>query len=245
VRAQSPATPLTLLQLDLASLASVAAAAQSFAEQSDRLDLLINNAGIMAVPAGETKDGLELQLGVNHVGHALLTKLLLPTLLRTAALPGADVRVVTLSSNAHLRAPAPGFSPADEAAASLGPMARYARSKLANALFARELARRHPRLTAVSLHPGVIRTDLFSHVLGENAALGYLSSAFGWLVYSSVADGAKNTLWAATAPKDGIANGAYYTPVGKPGGGSEYARDDALAATLWDWTEGVLRKHGY
>jgi NAD(P)-dependent dehydrogenase (short-subunit alcohol dehydrogenase family) len=245
VRAQAPAAPLTLLQLDLASLASVAAAAESFNRQSDRLDLLINNAGIMAVPAGETEDGLELQLGVNHVGHALLTKLLLPTLLRTAEESDADVRVVTLSSNAHLRAPAPGFSPSDERAESSSPMGRYSRSKLANALFARELARRHPRIVAVSLHPGVIRTDLFTHALGGNAALGYLSYAFGWLVFSSVADGAKNTLWAATAPRDGIANGAYYTPVGRLGGGSEYARDDALAATLWDWTEGVLRKHGY
>jgi NAD(P)-dependent dehydrogenase (short-subunit alcohol dehydrogenase family) len=251
VRAAVPAAALTLLELDLASLASVAAAAKSFTEQSDRLDLLINNAGIMAVPAGETKDGLEIQLGVNHVGHALLTKLLLPTLLRTAdtkaAADGtpADVRVVTLSSNAHLRAPAPGFSPADERAADGSPMGRYARSKLANVLFARELARRHPSITTASLHPGVIRTDLFAHVLDQNAALGALSSAFGWLVYSSVADGAKNTLWAATAPKDQIRSGGYYVPVGRLEAGSEYARDEALAATLWDWTEGVLRKHGY
>ena len=250
VRAAVPAAALTLLELDLASLASVAAAAESFNRQSDRLDLLINNAGIMAVPAGETEDGLELQLGVNHVGHALLTKLLLPTLLRTAdtkAADGApaDVRVVALSSNAHLRAPAPGFSPADEFAADGTPMGRYARSKLANALFAREMARRHPRIVAVSLHPGVIRTDLFAHVLGQSAALGALSSAFGWLVYSSVADGAKNTLWAATAPRDQVQSGGYYVPVGRLEAGSEYARDDALAATLWDWTEGVLRKHGY
>jgi NAD(P)-dependent dehydrogenase (short-subunit alcohol dehydrogenase family) len=199
----------------------------------------------MAVPAGETRDGIEVQLGVNHVGHALLTKLLLPALLRTAALPGADVRVVALSSNAHLRAPAPGFDPADGPAAAASPLGRYARSKLANALFARELARRHPEIAAVSLHPGVIRTDLFNHVLGQNAALGYLSSAFGGLVYSSVADGAKNSLWAATAPREKLVSGAYYTPVGQLGGESAYARDDALAATLWDWTEGVLRKHGY
>ncbi|KFX89325.1 hypothetical protein O988_08675, partial [Pseudogymnoascus sp. VKM F-3808] len=103
-----PDAPLSFLPLDLADLESVQACARAFVEKEDRLDLVVCNAGIMAVPEGVTKEGYEMQFGTNYVGHALLVKLLLPVLQRTVEIPGADVRVVTVSSLGHHLAPAEG-----------------------------------------------------------------------------------------------------------------------------------------
>jgi NAD(P)-dependent dehydrogenase (short-subunit alcohol dehydrogenase family) len=231
--------------MDLASFSSIAKAVETFNSQSDRLDVLINNAGVMAAPEGKTKDGYEIQLGTNHLGHFLLTKLLLPKLLKTAEQKDSDVRIVNLSSGAHTRAPAPGFTLDDLDMKSAGPMGRYSRSKLANVLFARQLAKKYPQVTSVSLHPGLIRTDLFNSMFGSNAALGALSSVFGWAVYGTVPDGAKNSLWAATAPKERVKNGEYYKPVGLQSPGSAYSRDEKMAEKLWDWSEEQVKKHGY
>jgi NAD(P)-dependent dehydrogenase (short-subunit alcohol dehydrogenase family) len=103
------------LPLDLTSFSSIASAASTFLASESRLDILINNAGIMASPYSATKEGYEIQFGTNHMGHALLTKLLLPVLLDTAKQPGADVRVVTLSSVGHALTP-PGGIIFDQAA---------------------------------------------------------------------------------------------------------------------------------
>ncbi|KAF2663552.1 short-chain dehydrogenase/reductase, partial [Microthyrium microscopicum] len=237
MRSAVPTAQVKILQLDLASLKSVAAAAASFNGQADRLDILINNAGIMGVPAGKTAEGYEIQLGTNHLGHALLTKLLLPTMLKTSEEKGGDVRILNLSSGAHLRAAAPGFDPKDMDMENASPLARYSRSKLANVLFAKQLATRYPQITSVSLHPGVIKTDLFTPVMMSNRALGMLSSTFGFLVYKTVEEGAKNSLWAATVPKDKLVNGGYYNPVGQKNDGSAFARDQKMAESLWQWTE--------
>lgn len=231
------------LQLDLASFESISSAAKSFNSQSDRLDILINNAGIMGVPDSKTKEGYEIQLGTNHLGHALFTKLLLPTMLKTAEQKDSDVRIINLSSQAHARAPAPGFSTEDVDAKNSNPMARYGRSKLANVLFVRQLAKKYPQITSVSLHPGVINTDLFTPMFASNRVLGTLSGFFGWVVYSTVPDGAKNTLWAATAPKDQVKSGQYYLPIGREDAGSTYSRDEKMAESLWDWTEQEINKH--
>ena len=104
----SPPPPITFIQCDLSSLPSVQSAAREFAAKEKRLDILILNAGIMAVPPAMTEQGYEIQFGTNHVGHTLLTKLLLPTLLRTAE-DGNDVRVVALSSIGHTGAPLSGI----------------------------------------------------------------------------------------------------------------------------------------
>jgi NAD(P)-dependent dehydrogenase (short-subunit alcohol dehydrogenase family) len=231
--------------LDLASFASISKAVEAFNSQSDRLDILINNAGIMAVPEGKTKDGYEIQLGTNHLGHFLLTKLLLPTLLKTAEQKDADVRIVNLSSGAHLRAQAPGFTVEDLDLNSAGPMGRYSRSKLANVLFARQLAKRYPQITSVALHPGVIKTNLFTPMFGSNVVLGTLSNIFGWAVYRTVQDGAKNSLWAATALKEQVKTGEYYKPVGIQSPGSVYSRDEKMGDQLWDWSEEQIKKHGF
>jgi NAD(P)-dependent dehydrogenase (short-subunit alcohol dehydrogenase family) len=244
IKAVVPGASIKVLELDLNTLPSVAAAAAAFKSQSDRLDVLINNAGIMAQD-GKTEQGYEKQLGVNHLGHALFTKLLLPTMLKTASDKDSDVRIINLSSGAHTRAPAPGFDPNDMFMAKHGAMARYSRAKLANVLFAKEMAKRYPQIKTVALHPGVIRTNLFDPMMGSNKVLGLLSSTFGFLVYSSVEDGAKNTLWAATAPKAEVESGAYYVPVAKKDEGSAYSRDEKMADSLWQWTEAELKKQGY
>ncbi|KAL7773689.1 hypothetical protein CFE70_003655 [Pyrenophora teres f. teres 0-1] len=207
------------LPLDLTSFSSIASAASTFKSQETRLDILINNAGIMAVPYSTTKEGYEIQFGTNHMGHALLTKLLLPTMLETAKQPGADVRIVNLSSRGHLAAASKGIEFDQAALEQHNTWRRYGCSKLANILFARELAEQYPQITSVSLHPGVILTDLFG----------------GCAEYYVVCDGEQGEL----------ENGAYYMPVGKKDGGSKWARDEGLRKKLWEWTEEELVKHGY
>ena len=155
-----PTANITFLPLDLTSLKSVDSAAKSFQSQSKRLDLLYNNAGIMAVPAATTQEGYEIQFGTNHIGHALLTKLLLPTMLKTAEEPNADVRIINLSSMGHQMAPTKGIDFDNLSLSNSSPWTRYGQSKLANILFAKELAKRYPTITSISVHPGIIKTDV-------------------------------------------------------------------------------------
>jgi retinol dehydrogenase-12 len=122
----------------------------------------MNNAGIMMTPPGTTKDGFEVQFGTNHMGHALLTKLLLPKLLSTAKQPGADVRIITLSSVGHEWAPKGGLQldTVHSEQRNLSSRQRYGQSKLANILYSNELARRYPAIRCVSVHPGSVNTGL-------------------------------------------------------------------------------------
>ena len=221
-----------------------------------RLDILVLNAGIMATPAGLTEQGYEAQFGTNHVGHALLTKLLLPTLLSTAEEPGADVRVVSLSSMGHtFSPPRRGIDFANlksDMAGSLTFM-RYGQSKLANILFAKEMARRYPVITTVAVHPGVVNTELYRNTQ-EWWGVGYLVGAMREWMWTSVQEGAKGQLWAATAPLAktdkgaagngvGVESGEYYCPVGVTGKGSKWSCDTELAGRLWEWTEKELESY--
>jgi retinol dehydrogenase-12 len=211
-------------------------------KREKRLDVLILNAGIMASPPGTTEQGYEIQFGTNHIGHALLTKLLLPTLLETAKAPGADVRVVSLSSAGHALAPGKGilFDQLKTDMASTWTMTRYGQSKLANVLFAKELAKRYPQITAVSLHPGVVNTELYRST-SKWFLVGRLMDVAKKWAYTSVQDGAKNQLWAATAKE--VKSGEYYTPVGVTGQGSRLSGDEKLAEKLWVWTEGEIEQY--
>ncbi|RDW60663.1 hypothetical protein BP6252_12046 [Coleophoma cylindrospora] len=234
--------PITLILCDLASLSSVQTAAREFHRQEKRLDLLMLNAGVMALPPAVTEEGYEIQFGTNHVGHALLTKLLLPTLLSTAA-EGHDVRVVALSSIGHALAPfrrGIEFATLKSPQASMSTWQKYGQSKLANILFARELARRYPTLTCVAVHPGLVATNLYETF--EQGILGVPNKIAKRIVYRSVQSGVCNQLWAAVAPvrKGEVVSGEYYTPVGVGGQGTAWATDDELAEKLWTWTEGEL-----
>lgn len=199
-----------IAELDLASLESVRKAADDLAARFPRLDLLINNAGVMMPPYSLTKDGFELQFGTNHLGHFALTGLLLSSLL---AQPGS--RVVTVSSNGH-RAGRLNFADL-QSARHYQKMAAYGRSKLANLMFTYELQRRlsaaGARTIALAAHPGTARTDLARHMPGfAQASMSSRFSALNswWVQDSSM--GALPTLRAATDP-DAI-GGTYYGPDG-------------------------------
>ncbi|HEX7304608.1 oxidoreductase [Lentzea sp.] len=222
-----------VLELDLADLHSVRAAA----EKVDALDVLVNNAGIMAVPAGRTVDGFELQFGTNHLGPAALTFLLLPALRQR---PGA--RVVTVSSVMHQY----GHMDFDDPNWERRPYsarAAYGQSKLANILFARELERRSPDVTSIAAHPGATATELTNNMASaHNSALIRLGGRISHLFSQSVEMGALPQLYAATSPE--ARGGQYYGPDGFQGlrghpavaRMTAAARDDLAANRLWELT---------
>ncbi|KAI4728024.1 NAD(P)-binding protein [Aureobasidium sp. EXF-10728] len=246
IKTQVPDAKVEFLSLDLTDFESVKAAADSFKQKEQRLDILLNNAGIMAVPYSTTKQGYEVQFGTNHMGHALLTKLLLPVLLKTAEDPNADVRVVTLSSEGHQLAPRDCGIIYDQAAAeTYGTWARYGSAKLANVLHSRGLTARHPSITAVAVHPGVIKTDLFASTQRDSMIVRYGIAAVGGLFMQTVPQGTRNQLWACTANKEDVRQGYYFKPVGNRGPGSGWAQDTKKVEELWEWTEKELAKHGY
>lgn len=240
-----PNANITLLELDLASFGSIAKAVKTFNAASDRLDVLMNNAGVMGPPPGLTTEGYEIQFGTNHVGHALLTKLLLPTLERTVEKPDADVRIVNLSSEGHRMVPKGGLVLEEDTSTmdQYSPWTRYGQSKLANILFTRELAKRYPKIKSMAVHPGGVSTGLATSYISANS---WWATPAYWLIerfLRTSEQGALTQLWAATSPE--VKTGAYYVPVAKESGGSGYARDDKLASDLWAWTEKELAKHGY
>lgn len=206
----SPDALAQTAELDLSSLESVRKAAADLTARFPRLDLLINNAGVMMPPYGLTRDGFELQFGTNHLGHFALTGLLLPSLL---AVPGS--RVVTVSSNGH-RAGRMNFADL-QSSRHYQKFAAYGRSKLANLMFTYELQRRlsaaGAQCIALAAHPGTARTELTRHMSAiSNAALSSRFSALNsWWVQDS-AMGALPILRAATDPA--AIGGTYYGPGG-------------------------------
>jgi retinol dehydrogenase 12 len=232
--------PIKILNIELGSFASISEAATTFRLQSSRLDVLMLNAGIMITPPGLTKDGYEIQSGTNHMGHALLTKLLLPRLLSTAALPGSDVRVVVLSSEAHSMAPSEGilWHTLKTEATEISTRARYGQSKLANILYAREFAKRYPQITVASVHPGMVKTNLGHESASKSILLRMALAVARGAVGVDVATGALTQLWVATGK--GVKSGEYYEPIGVTGRGTKLTRDEELAEQLWKWTENEI-----
>jgi NAD(P)-dependent dehydrogenase (short-subunit alcohol dehydrogenase family) len=235
----TPNLPVTFIKCDLASLTSVKEAAEHFTSQHQALDILMCNAGIMGKPPGLTADGYEVQFGTNHLGHALLIKKLLPLLQASC-----DPRIVILTSQGWGLHPRGGIIfdklKSTQDIAFLGPWRRYGQSKLANLLYARELAKRFPNITSVSVHPGVIKTGLVDGLSLKDKFIVYSST---WRSIIQLREGAFNQTWAATVNKAEIHNGGYYEPVGKLEDRKldETARDDKLAERLWDWTEEALK----
>jgi len=230
VQSARPRGSATLAALDLSDLDSVAAFAAAFAASHERLDLLVANAGVMVPPFGRTKQGFELQLGTNHLGHFALVGLLLPLVLRTEG-----ARIVVVSSTAQNI----GRIDRDDLnweRRPYRPWAAYGQSKLANQLFALELHRRlsaaGSRVRVTSAHPGFTATDLQRTSL----AARLFNPIFGM----RPADGALPTLRAATDPA--AASGSYWGPRGlfemrgppAPARISASALDPSTAAWLWD-----------
>ena len=241
VRESVPDALLEVLELDLASLASVRAAAKRFLGSHERLDLLVNNAGVMATPFGRTADGFELQLGTNHLGHFLLTSLLAPALL--AATPA---RIVNLTSGGHMISDVhwddPNFERHD-----YDKWAAYGQSKTANVLFTIELERRlGPRgVHAYAVHPGMIATDLGRHLTpADMAALGEMAKSApgggGLPPFKSIPAGAATTVWAATAPELAESGGRYLADCEVSGDHAAWAVDGAAARRLWEMSERMI-----
>lgn len=225
--------------LDLASLASVRAFAEAMAEREQCIDLLILNAGVMAVPTRrETTDGFELQIGTNYLGHFALTARLWP---RLTATPGA--RIVSLASIAARR----GRIDTEDlmAVKRYRPWPVYCQSKLAMLIFARELARRGQMsgVASIAAHPGFARTNLLANGPGKDMLRDLSLRLFGDLVSQSGAAGALPTLRAATDP--GVHSGDYIGSIGPfelkgpPGHAAvpPAAQDAGVATKLWALSE--------
>ncbi|HEY0974970.1 MAG TPA: oxidoreductase [Solimonas sp.] len=241
IRAEVPDAALEFLPLDLSSLASVREAAAEVALRHPRLDLLINNAGIMATPYGKTRDGFELQFGTNHLGHFALTGLLLD---RLNAAPAA--RVVTVSSLAHRS----GALPLGDLNWERAPYSRsraYGRSKLANLVFALELDRRLRQrgvaTHSLAAHPGYSATNIGFGGHSPTSLFGRLITIGNRILAQPAALGALPTLYAATSAD--AQRGDYYGPNGPLQfrghpmrvRGMRRAYDTALAAGLWERSE--------
>ncbi len=238
IRDQFPNARIAYENLDLAKLASVADFAARFAAAHASLDLLVNNAGVMALPVRQTTaDGFEMQFGTNYLGHYALTAHLLP-LLRRSHQP----RIVNLSSLAH-RSGEIDFGDL-QGERSYVPSKAYCQSKLAMLMFALEPQRRSDAagwgLMSNAAHPGYARTDLIPNGPGASGVLWQLNRALQPLISHSAAAGALPTLFAATSPE---ARGAgYYGPnwfyelkgPPVPAKVMPQAKDPAVAARLWD-----------
>jgi NAD(P)-dependent dehydrogenase (short-subunit alcohol dehydrogenase family) len=238
VRAQFPNAGISYEMLDLASLASIADFTARFAATHTSLDLLINNAGVMALPQRQTTaDGFEMQLGTNYLGHYALTARLLP-LLRRAPQP----RVVNLSSLAH-RTGAIDFNDL-QSARSYVPWKAYCQSKLAMLMFALELQRRSDAggwgLMSNAAHPGYARTDLIPNGPGTRSLSWRIGKMLQPYISHSATAGALPTLLAATSAQ--AKPGGYYGPNGfyelkgppAPAKIMLRAKDAAVSERLWD-----------
>jgi retinol dehydrogenase 12 len=214
------------LELDLGRLASVRTAAAELLARDRPIHVLVNNAGV-AGQRGQTADGFELAFGINHLGHFLFTTLLLDRLRASA-----PARVVTVSSKSHYAAKAGiDWEAVRRPTRSVTGLPEYEVSKLANVLFSAELARRleGSGVTTYALHPGVIASDIWRRIPWPFRAV---AKAF----MSSVEDGARTTLYCATAPELSDETGLYYDEC-RPRTASARARDTALAAELWRRSE--------
>ncbi len=214
----------SFLELDLADLESVRAAAKTFLAAHDSLDVLVNNAGL-AGQRGTTKQGFELAFGTNHLGHFLLTKLLLP------AIHAGDARIVNVASGSHFRAKAIDWEAVRKKTASVSGLPEYEVSKLANVLFTKELARGRAGdgITSVSLHPGVVASDAWR---GVPWPFRPIMKAF--MITNE--EGARTTLHCVTSPVGDLENGAYYDKC-KPRHASRTSQNEALAEELWSRSE--------
>ena len=250
VRAAVPDAELSIDTVDLADLASIRAFADRHLESGQPIDVLMNNAGVMACPFGHTADGFEMQFGTNHLGHFELTRLLEP-----AVVAGDDPRIVILSSAAHGIADVdlddPGFEHSEYDA-----WVAYGRSKSANALHALALSKRLDGVLSLSVHPGGIMTnlgrhlndDLMNQMLDRAKERAEASGESGGMQFKSIPQGAATQIWAATSPDLVGHNGVYLADcgLGVEGGNigrdgfAPYIADAATAERLWDVSDQLL-----
>jgi len=223
-------------KLDLSDLASVRECAEQLGNSLEKIDILINNAGIMACPKMKTKDGFEMQFGTNHLGHFLLTNLLMPQIKKAA--PGA--RIVNVSSMAH----EPGRMNFDDINYDNTPYDRftaYSQSKLANILFTKELARRGEGsgVSCYALHPGVIATDLGRHIQDMGCFMRMIWKCFAPFI-KTPESGANTTIYCSVEESIADHNGRYYSDCRekRPKPQAENMED---AKKLWEMSEEMVK----
>jgi NAD(P)-dependent dehydrogenase (short-subunit alcohol dehydrogenase family) len=213
-----------LVTLDLASLDGVRAGAAAILDGWPRIDVLINNAGVMATPQERTADGFDLQLGTNHLGHFLLTALLVPAL-------GNDSRIVNVTSLGHMVSGMDWDDP-QYRTRPYNKWQAYGQSKTANILFTIGLAERGR--TAYAVHPGRIEeTDLYRHLDEEELEASSRASASRSSA-KTIPQGAATIVWAATA--DAIPSGSYLADC-QVAEAAPHATDPAEVERLWAWSE--------
>jgi NAD(P)-dependent dehydrogenase (short-subunit alcohol dehydrogenase family) len=232
------ATSVELVELDLASLTSVRKMADTLLARGEPFDVLINNAGVMGCPRGATADGFETQLGVNHLGHFVLTNRIAPLIRRSVVVLTSDRHRV---SDVDLDDPNFERTPYD-------PVVAYGRSKTANALFALALDGRLRRagVRAAAVHPGVIPTELGRHLTPETIAKIVRDAGAGALAFKTIPQGAATTIWCAAVADPAQIGGRYcedcHVAVANDdpsvrGGVCTYATDPARAEALWAKSE--------
>ncbi|XP_049291578.1 retinol dehydrogenase 12-like isoform X2 [Anopheles funestus] len=216
------------LELDLASFESIRNFVKTFLSMERRLHVLINNAGVMACPKAYTKEGFEMHFGTNHLGHFLLTNLLLDVLKRSA-----PSRIVTVSSLGHKW----GRIDKDDinAEKDYREWDAYTQSKLCNILFSRHLAKRlhGTGVNTYALHPGAINTELMRHL---NPCLRTMAKPVFWVFFKTPKSGAQTTLYCAMEPTIASQTGLYYSDC-KQKEPEPHAKDDTMAEWLWNLSE--------
>lgn len=231
-----PTAKVDVMELDLSSMASVRKFATEFISSGLPLNLLINNAGVMATPFLLSEDNIEIQFATNHIGHFLLTNLLLETMKRTAYETNREGRIVNVSSEGHRLTYSGGFrfdAIVDDS--EYYTLLSYGQSKLANILHANELARRFKEeglnIIANSVHPGAIATNLLRHHSFFNAIVSTIVT----YVLKNVPQGAATQCYVALHPQVKGVTGEYFVDsnIAKP---SSYAQDPELAKKLWDFS---------
>ena len=227
---------LVVITIDLSDLQSVARFANDFKNQFSQLDYLINNAGVMMCPFGTTKQGIEIQFGTNHIGHFLLTQLLLDLVKNSKG------RIINVSSIASVwfvhRKDIESFCSykqdvvMDDGKSRANETSLYGRSKLANVLFTKKLARELGKegVGVYCLHPGGVRTNLTRHF---NSIFQLVYAPISWYFSKSAWQGAQTTLHLALSTRDSIVNGAYYSDC-KLNKGSAFSNNEALQDTLYE-----------
>ncbi|KAK9863975.1 hypothetical protein WJX84_005465 [Apatococcus fuscideae] len=243
IRAEGVLGSISVKRLDLADLSIVQACAEDINSTEARLDLLILNAGVMMTPFLHTAQGLELQIGTNHFGHFLFTQLLLDKVKMTAKEKSSPARVISLSSAAHQFPQKFDLGDIHYRHRKYQKQMAYGYSKLANVLFARELARRleGTGVSAFSVHPGIIfASNLYRHLPPFRIpAVAWLFSKLFAFFLKSNSSGAATTVYAATAPGLDAQSGAYLYDC-KVQKSSKLGQDMDLAARLWTTTEQQL-----
>jgi NAD(P)-dependent dehydrogenase (short-subunit alcohol dehydrogenase family) len=246
IRASTGSDRIDLAQLELSSPESVRACAKDWLEGHGELHLLINNAGVMACPLARTREGWEMQFATNHLGHFLLTALLVPALRA-----GAPSRIVNLSSAGH-RLAGVDFDDIHFERRDYDKWAAYGQSKTANVLFALELDRRLKQdgVRAYAVHPGVIMTELARHLTPDDIKdLMDRAPGEGGLVFKTVETGAATEVYAATAPELEGQGGLYLEDCRISGlaeseaaslGHAAHAVDPEAVTRLWQVSEQLL-----